>query len=100
MSTSEGDRKQRGFDGLDAAVTGAVNRIRELEEALRRTRTRRDEVEELLRRMTAGEENPARMAERLQTLEAENKELRRRIEEGGTAVDRLLARVRYLEDHG
>jgi hypothetical protein len=50
--------------------------------------------------MTTGEESPARMAERLEVLSAENEDLRRRLSEGRATAERLLARVRYLEEHG
>lgn len=91
------------MEGLDA-LQGTVERVlREhlaLEEELRSTRSRRDEVEELLQRMTTGEESPARMAERLEALTVENEDLKRRITEGRATAERLLARVRYLEEHG
>lgn len=91
------------MEGLDA-LAGTIDRVlREhmaLEEELRSTRARRDEVEELLQRMTTGEESPARMAERLEVLSAENEDLRRRLSEGRATAERLLARVRYLEEHG
>ena len=40
------------------------------------------------------------MAERLQALKSENTDLRERLDEGRTVAERLLARVRYLEEHG
>lgn len=100
MSRSEGVEDIRGFQSLAEAVGRAVARIGELEEALRRTTDRKEEVEGLLQRMTTGEESPARMAQRLEALDAENRDLRSRIKSGGEVADRLLARVRYLEEHG
>ena len=50
--------------------------------------------------MSEGDENPARMAQRLKLLDQENGDLKRRIEAGREIAQRLLARVRYLEDHG
>lgn len=100
MSTSEVREAENGFGALAQAVTRALARIRELEGELRSTRDRRDEVEALLQRMTAGEENPAHMAERLKRLDQENGELRLRLSAGQEIADRLLARVRYLQEHG
>lgn len=100
MSTSEGHDTENGFDTLSQAIDRALARIGELEGELRRTRARRDEVEELLQRMTAGEESPAQMARRLKNLDRENVELRRRLDAGQEIADRLLARVRYLQEHG
>ena len=100
MSTSEGPSPVEGLDTLEAAVEAAVARIQGLEEELRRTQTRRDEVEALLQRMNTGEESPAHMARELKALQVENQELRRRLGEGKAVVERLLARVNYLEAHG
>lgn len=100
MSRSEGGEQIQGFEALEEAVARALARIRELEEALQRIGARREEVEGLLQRMTTGEESPARMAERLEALDAENRDLRGRLKTGGEVADRLLARVRYLEEHG
>lgn len=99
MSTSEAPETDNGFAALSQAVTRALARIRELEGELKRTRARRDEVEALLQRMTAGEENPAHMAQRLKKLDRENGELRSRLGSGREIADRLLARVRYLQEH-
>ncbi|HSM05468.1 MAG TPA: hypothetical protein VK858_12690 [Longimicrobiales bacterium] len=100
MSTSEVHDGESGFQVLEASIDRALGRIRELEVELHRTRTRRDEVEGLLQRMSEGDENPARMAQRLKLLDQENGDLKRRIEAGREIAQRLLARVRYLEDHG
>ncbi len=99
MSTSEVLETDNGFGVLARAVTRALARIEELEGELQRTRARRDEVEALLQRMTAGEENPAHMAQRLKRLDRENGELRGRLNAGQEIADRLLARVRYLQEH-
>lgn len=100
MSTSEAHKDLAGFHALEGAVSRALERIRGLEDDLARTRARKDEVEALLQRMNTGEESPARMAQKLEALRAENEELRSRVTQGQGVAERLLARVRYLEDHG
>ena len=100
MSTSEGGSDLQGLQELQRTVDRVLARYRPLKEELHATRERRDEVEALLQRMTTGEESPARMAERLEALNVENQDLRRRLEEGRAGAERLLARVRYLEEHG
>ena len=89
-----------GFEDLEAAVQAAVEQLGTLRSELAQARSRRDEVEGLLRKMTKGEESPAHMAEKLKALEAENADLRARLEEGRAAAERLLARVNYLQAHG
>lgn len=100
MSKSEAHDDVPGLEALEQAVGRALDRVRALERDLEQTRSRNQEVEELLQRMTSGEESPARMAERLQALKSENTDLRERLDEGRTVAERLLARVRYLEEHG
>lgn len=100
MSTSEGPIELEGLGGLQNAISRVLTRVRALEAELREARERKDEVEALLQRMTTGEESPSRMAERLETLTAENADLRSRISQGQAVAERLLARVRYLEEHG
>lgn len=100
MSTSEGDRGTAGIAALEGAVDRMLDRIRELEETVRKTNRRRQEVEVLLQRMTTGDEDPARMSDRIRVLEAENADLRGRLGDGREGVERLLARVRYLEENG
>lgn len=97
---SEAHDTRSGFEALSQAIDRALARIEELELELHRTRARRDEVEALLQRMTVGEENPAHMAQRLKKLDRENGELRGRLTAGQEIADRLLARVRYLQEHG
>ena len=100
MSRSEAHDELAGFRSVEEAVDRALARIRELEASLRETRVRKEEVESLLERMNTGEENPARMAQSLDVLGSENQELRSRLKVGREVTDRLLARVRYLEEHG
>lgn len=102
MSTSDdrarAEAAESALVALEKAVGRALERIGTLESGLEVARGRRDEVEELLARMADGEENPADMQERLHLLETENAELRRRLHEGREGVERLLAKIRFLEE--
>jgi hypothetical protein len=57
-----------------------------------------DELEELLRRFTAHEVEPGDTVSRLRELEAENADLRSRVDQARAGVERLLAKVRFLEN--
>ena len=102
MSTSDDRVRAESTEAALAALERTVERglraIAQMERALREARERRDEVERLLAQLADGEENPARMQQRIQALTAENTELRRRIDEGREGVERLLARIRVLEE--
>jgi predicted RNase H-like nuclease (RuvC/YqgF family) len=86
------------FAALTAAVERALERIRELEGRVRDAESRSSELGAMLERFNADEEAPAQMVERLGRLEEENREMKRRLEAGRGAVDRLLARIRFLEE--
>lgn len=83
---------------LEEAVQRAVRRIDGLEVRLREARERASELEELLRSFQTGDEEPAEMKARLEAVEAANADMRDRLARGRDAVERLLARIRFLEE--
>lgn len=83
---------------LEQAVDGLLERLHEAEARADAAEGRTAEVEDLLREMTEGTRDPAAMAERLAALESENAELRDRVDRGLDGVERLLSRVRFVED--
>ena len=48
--------------------------------------------------MTSGEEGPREMIDKLRIFEEENRDLRNRLDQGREGVDRILARVKFLEE--
>lgn len=91
------DARER-MSALEKAVQRLVTRLKETERRATSAEERREEVEGLLRDMTEGTADPAAMAERLEELEAENADLRGRMDQGLEGVERLLSRVRFMED--
>ena len=83
---------------LEKAVAGLIDRLRASEARASDADRRREEVEELLREMTEGTADPAAMSERLEELETENADLRARVDRGLEGVERVLSRVRFMED--
>ena len=101
MSKSEEDNsapERAALQALEAAVSRALARIESLTKKLNKAEKRRSEVEKVLKKLADGEDSPAEMAERLKVLEAENADLRHRVDTGLGAVDRLLSQLRFLED--
>jgi len=90
------DPRQR-LSALEAAVDALMVRLASAEDRADQAEAKREEVEALLREMTEGRADPAEMAERLEALEAENADLRSRVDGGLESVDRLLSQVRFLE---
>lgn len=106
MSSPEGDDgavsaagdERQALARLEAAVGRALDQVADLQHRATTAEARVQDVEALLRRFSHGEENPARLLERLQLLQEENRELRDRLNRGREGAERLLARIRFLEE--
>ncbi|MFC1662017.1 hypothetical protein ACFL3S_11315 [Gemmatimonadota bacterium] len=102
MSKPEGRKQQtaeaEALTRLERAVRGAVASISDLDARLTESQKKGEEMAELLRQFTGGEEEPALILSRLGALEEENRALRDRLRQGLEGVDRLLARIRFLEE--
>jgi septation ring formation regulator EzrA len=91
------DPRQR-LRSLAKAVERLLERLEAAEARASAAEKRRVEVEDLLRKMTDGKADPAAMSARLEKLESENVDLVERVDRGLEGIDRLLARVRFMED--
>lgn len=85
---------------LRVAVERLLEQLRLQRDRAARAEGRVRDLEGILARFARGEEDPATLAARLHALGQENAELRGRLAEGVEGVDRLLARIRFLEEHG
>ena len=83
---------------LEGVVGRLLDRADRLRERTRAAESRVQDVEELLRRFTKGEEDPSSLLDRVRIYESEARDLRERLERGRQGVERLLARIRFLED--
>lgn len=104
MSKSEDaktvDPARRALSDLDSAVGKALAELESLRGRVKESEKRTKDVEDLLRRFTKGEVDPGSLQGRVERLHAENAELRERIDEGRAGVEKILARIRFLEEHG
>lgn len=99
--SEEAERPEReALAALERAVGRLLAEVEAHEVRTRRAEVRVRDVEALLRRFTKGEDDPARLQARLTDLEEENTDLKARMEEARESVDRLLARIRFLEEQG
>jgi predicted RNase H-like nuclease (RuvC/YqgF family) len=89
--------ERAAMDALEDAVGDVLDRVTWLHERVALSREKSEELEELLRRFTSNEVDPGEIVGRLRHLEEENNDLRSRIEQGRASVDRLLAKIRFLE---
>jgi predicted RNase H-like nuclease (RuvC/YqgF family) len=88
------------LERLGAGVDRLLRSHAELRTRLNQTEARVREVEGMLGRLGRGEVDVAGLSAEVEQLSAENAALRARMDEGREAVDRLLSRVRYLEEQG
>ena len=93
-----GGQDRQGLAALEAAVSRTLGEIKELRRRAAEATERSAELERLLASFQSGAESPGRMKERLEGLETENRELRARMTQARETVERLLARIQFLED--
>lgn len=102
MSNSESKASredlQVALDALTAAAKGAEAEMKRLRGAVDQAEAKLLDQERLLSSIASGKESPSEMRERLTASEAENKDLLRRLEQGRESVDRMLAKLRFLEE--
>jgi predicted RNase H-like nuclease (RuvC/YqgF family) len=89
---------RQGLSALEAAVNRTVEELKQLRKRAAEAAERTAELEALLQSFQSGAVSPERMNERLELLEVENRDLRTRIVQGRESVERLLARIQFLED--
>lgn len=96
---SVGEAPERAaIQRLDTAVDQVLDQVRDLRARVRAVEGRNSELEALMARFETGSDSPGDFVQRMRALEAENGDLRGRIERGREAVERLLARIRFLEE--
>jgi len=83
---------------LENAVNAALKQVESLQGDVVRMRTQGEALEGLLKGVTSGEEGPRELIEKIHIIEEENRDLRSRLDEGRAGVERLLARVKFLEE--
>ena len=102
MSNPEQARNAPGasetFTRLESAVRRLIRQSAELRAELRSTRERNRELMELLAPVAEGEAGPESVLERLRVAEDQRREFAGRLERGREVVERMRARMRFLED--
>jgi len=94
-----GDQPEReAFAALEHAVGQALERLGEMRRRIRAAEARSAELDEVVRRFTGDEGESGRILSRLKHLEEENADLKSRLAEGRAGIDRLLSKIRFLEN--
>lgn len=102
MSQPGDDREKSddGFARLEDAVGELLDRLAETRARATAAESKNAELAELVRRFTGNAAEADQLMNRLKALETENEDLRSRLERGREGVDRMIARIRFLESQG
>jgi predicted nuclease with TOPRIM domain len=90
-------RLESAVDEALKELAGARRRAREAEDRSAELEGHKAELEEVVRRFTTDEGDANLLLSRLRGLEEENADLKVRMAKGREGVERLLARVNFLE---
>ena len=93
-----GQPEHEAFAALESAVGHALDRLTHMTERVEAAEAKSAELGELVKRFTGDEDEAGRILTRLKRLEEENTDLKGRLEQGRDGVDRLLAKIRFLEN--
>lgn len=101
MSNREADESGTvvtGIELLESAVRRLITEVGEQRRIAADARERARSSDELLRDFAEGRQDPGALSRRMAEVEAENEELRGRIERGRERIDLILASIRFLEN--
>lgn len=90
--------ERAAFARLERAVGRLLDRLETTTMRAETAEARAEEMGALVQRFTGDEGEAERLLSRLERLEADNEELRGRLMRGRDGVDRMLARIRFLEN--
>ena len=93
-----GQPEREGFSVLERAVDHAIDQLSAMSQRVESVEAKNTELEELVRRFTGDELEADQIVTEVKGLEKENVELRDRLNQGRDGVDRLLAKIRFLEN--
>ncbi len=95
-----GASEEAAFAVLEGAVGRVLDHLTSMTQRVQAAEAKSAELSELVKRFTGDDAEAGRMLTRLKRLEAENGDLRRRLDEGRTGVERMIARISFLENQG
>jgi len=93
-----GAPEKQAFDELERAVADTLERLQDMAARVDAADAKSAELGEVVKRFTGDQDEGGRILTRLKRLEAENVDLKARLEQGREGVDRMLARIRFLEN--
>lgn len=90
----------QAFKALEGAVKQLLGTVDDLTARVEAAEQKSAELNETMQKYAGAPEAAGEVLTRLQALEAENEDLRQRLAQGREGIDRVLARVRFVENQG
>ena len=101
MSNPEGNGEgpeQTAFVELEKIVEVALQHLAEVTRRAEMAEDRNAEFETLIKRFAGDEGDAGQVLHRLAQLEEDNEDMRSRLEAGQVSVDKLIAKIRFVEE--
>lgn len=95
---ANGQTEREAFAALESAVGQTLERLQQMSRRVQAAEAKSAELDEVVRRFTGNDKEAGRILTRLRDLEEENADLKGRLAEGRAGIDRLLSKIRFLEN--
>ena len=90
--------EQAAFIELERIVDAALRHLGEVTRRAEMAEDRNAEFEALIKRFAGDEGEAGQVLHRLAELEEDNENMRSRLEAGQVSVDKLIAKIRFMEE--
>ena len=90
--------EQAAFIELERIVDAALRHLGEVTRRAEMAEDRNAEFESLIKRFAGDEGDAGKVLHRLAELEEDNENMRSRLEAGQVSVDKLIAKIRFMEE--
>ena len=90
--------EQAAFIELERIVDAALRHLGEVTRRAEMAEDRNAEFESLIKRFAGDEGDAGQVLHRLAELEEDNEDMRSRLEAGQVSVDKLIAKIRFIEE--
>ena len=90
--------EQAAFIELERIVDAALRHLGEVTRRAEMAEDRNAEFESLIKRFAGDEGEAGQVLQRLAELEEDNENMRSRLEAGQVSVDKLIAKIRFMEE--
>ena len=90
--------EQAAFIELERIVDAALRHLGEVTRRAEMAEDRNAEFESLIKRFAGDEGEAGQVLHRLAELEEDNENMRSRLEAGQVSVDKLIAKIRFMEE--